>query len=491
MNDPVADEAPEEQCTAGDVIDLFREIPNGPEAPSVYFRVRRETVVPEVTAWDLAVALGRSFDMPHAQLHDPRNMYLQWGCRCGGSLRWWARDLTELQIECRRDGDLGCRPHEVMQAAGVEIPEDVNVLPWPRPQVSNRLQDDGSFIQTVTSIYESVLDRPGEPGDPARGVGDLPGRAGEIGRHLLTAAGIADLAPPSWLVEEYLTDGSLAVLWGDPGSYKSFLALDWALCVATGTPWLGRRVRTGRVLYVAGEGATGFRQRVPAWEQARGVPAGAGFHLYPRGLDLRSEEDAVGLIEVAERLTPSLVVFDTLARMHTGDENSTQDMSLVIQTADALREATGCAVLFVHHANKSGGYRGSSALLGASDAFLEAQKGPGGRLTLRCNKQKDAPEANDVGLLLSPVGESLAIFEGVSPSLPTGPTDPKDVLLAYLRAHPGWHSGRSLLANAKGSGAGTRPARDLALQALVGVRLVEKEPSGTGYRYRLAEPEVA
>jgi len=38
---------------------------------------------------------------------------------------------------------------------------------------------------------------------------------------------------------------TLAGLIGAPGSYKSFLADDWAACTATGTPWCGREVAKG------------------------------------------------------------------------------------------------------------------------------------------------------------------------------------------------------------------------------------------------------
>jgi ABC-type glutathione transport system ATPase component len=44
------------------------------------------------------------------------------------------------------------------------------------------------------------------------------------------------------------TPGELHALVGPSGSGKSFVALDWALCVAAGIPWHGRETIQGKVL---------------------------------------------------------------------------------------------------------------------------------------------------------------------------------------------------------------------------------------------------
>ena len=62
-----------------------------------------------------------------------------------------------------------------------------------------------------------------------------------------------------------LDQGTTALLYGE-GHAKTFIALDWAASVATGRHWQGRTTEQRRVLYVAGEGAFGFKGRVDAWE---------------------------------------------------------------------------------------------------------------------------------------------------------------------------------------------------------------------------------
>ena len=69
----------------------------------------------------------------------------------------------------------------------------------------------------------------------------------------------------NWLIEHWIEQGTLAVLVGPEGSYKSFLAIDWALSIASESKWQGCQVSPGKVLYIAGEGRTGVIRRMQGW----------------------------------------------------------------------------------------------------------------------------------------------------------------------------------------------------------------------------------
>ena len=73
------------------------------------------------------------------------------------------------------------------------------------------------------------------------------------------------LEPMQFLVDGLLPKGSLSTLFGDPGCGKSFVAIDIAMCVATGTSFHGKSVNKGAVIYIAGEGYRGLTQRAWAW----------------------------------------------------------------------------------------------------------------------------------------------------------------------------------------------------------------------------------
>ncbi len=80
--------------------------------------------------------------------------------------------------------------------------------------------------------------------------------------------------PPkaNWLLKSYLDAGSLSVLFGEPESMKSFLAIDIGFSIVTGIPWHGIPIKTtGPVFYIAGEGFSGLSRRLRAWSIAHHV----------------------------------------------------------------------------------------------------------------------------------------------------------------------------------------------------------------------------
>src|SRR5690606_16993437 len=77
--------------------------------------------------------------------------------------------------------------------------------------------------------------------------------------------------PARWLIGGHVEHPTLTVLFGDPEAGKSFAAIDWACCVATGRRWNGKKVLAGPVLYLAGEGFNGLSKRFLAWRLHNGV----------------------------------------------------------------------------------------------------------------------------------------------------------------------------------------------------------------------------
>src|SRR5262245_52758243 len=67
------------------------------------------------------------------------------------------------------------------------------------------------------------------------------------------------------LIEPCLPLGAQILLAALPKTLKTYLALTWACCVATGEKFLGRPVKKGRVLYVALESYHGVLRRKEAW----------------------------------------------------------------------------------------------------------------------------------------------------------------------------------------------------------------------------------
>ena len=177
------------------------------------------------------------------------------------------------------------------------------------------------------------------PGRPSRHRRRWPRRCrcSPTAAHPLRAA---DLPDPEPLIDNVLDQGTTALLYGKWGTAKTFIALDWAASVATGRTWQGRDTEQRRVLYVAGEGAFGFKGRVDAWETGWQHQIGDGdFDILPFPVNLTRAVDVGNLRALIDWGGYGFVILDTLARCMVGaDENSAKDCGVVVDAMTRLLE---------------------------------------------------------------------------------------------------------------------------------------------------------
>lgn len=209
-----------------------------------------------------------------------------------------------------------------------------------------------------------------------------------------------------WLVKHVIPADSVGMLYGASGTFKSFIALDAALHVAHGLPWLGRITTQGPVIYIAAEGGTGLWPRVSAWHKARTLEWGdRPFYVVPVAMDLRA--DAWRVVDAAQALgvTPVMVVVDTFSQTYAGEENSANEVAAYLRELGVrFRSLWGCAVTIIHHSghNATERPRGSSALRANLDYLLGVFRDDKEMLaTLTCEKQKDGDLFKDSTFVLS------------------------------------------------------------------------------------------
>ncbi|BBA99245.1 hypothetical protein RVR_5784 [Actinacidiphila reveromycinica] len=202
------------------------------------------------------------------------------------------------------------------------------------------------------------------------------------------------------IINDVLFRDTLARMYGASGTFKSFVALDFAASVGTGTNWHGQRVHQGDVIYLVAEGSRGIRKRVRAWEQHHNRKM-TGVRFLPRPVQAMDVEWLV-LIELCRRQQPALIIVDTQARVTVGvEENSNTEMGRVVDRMEQLRGASGACVLLVHHSgHDSDRGRGATAVKGALQTELGVER-KGKSLeditvTLKTGKQKDDEELGDV-----------------------------------------------------------------------------------------------
>lgn len=225
---------------------------------------------------------------------------------------------------------------------------------------------------------------------------------------VMTLKQLKAMPPIEWLVKDLLTRHGFSVMYGQPGCGKTFLALDIALCVASGRKFHGMDTIKGNVLYIVGEGIGGIGKRVEAWSNHNQVHEdNVSIFVLPTAVNFSKAEEIEKLLATIQKLEDehgkfSLVVVDTVARSMLGaDENSATDMGKFVKSCDTVKEHCGCALLAIHHSGKdsSKGMRGSSALMGAVDTSIRVKKS-GEQITLNMDKQKDAEPVEDLYFLM-------------------------------------------------------------------------------------------
>jgi hypothetical protein len=171
---------------------------------------------------------------------------------------------------------------------------------------------------------------------------------------------VADLPEREQLLDPILASNTLALLYGPRGLGKTFVALGIAWAAASGGSFLGWRAsRPHRVVYIDGEmAAVDIRERL---KLLGSVPPTLDFMV--ADLSIRSLPD-LGYYEGQGRLqqawgNPELVVLDNLSSL-AGFKSGDPDCWTELQRFLMAQRRAGRAMLVLHHANKTGGQRGTN-----------------------------------------------------------------------------------------------------------------------------------
>jgi len=138
-----------------------------------------------------------------------------------------------------------------------------------------------------------------------------------------------------WLIENLWAPSAVGIVGGPPKCGKTWLALDMAVSLASGTPCLGAYspVHRGRVLLYAAEDAQStVRQRLEAICRHRKLSL-ADQEIYAitadsLRLDLTSDQKR--LQQTVQLLKPDLLLLDPLVRLHRIDENNAGEVSTLL-----------------------------------------------------------------------------------------------------------------------------------------------------------------
>ncbi len=232
-----------------------------------------------------------------------------------------------------------------------------------------------------------------------------------------------------WLIDQLWTAQAVGIIGGTPKSYKTWLALEMAVAVASGSACLDTFAvpSPGPVLlYAAEDSEPALRLRLES--------LAAHHRLHLANLDIRViTADSLRLDRASdqERLEvtlafhhPALLVLDPLVRLHAIDENAAGEIAALLGYLRLLQRKMSVAIALVHHARKNvsvnggAGYslRGSSDLYAWVDSFLYLRRHHG-QLMLSA-EHRSASGAGPLALELANVesGPYLRLASAPNPS---------------------------------------------------------------------------
>ncbi len=216
---------------------------------------------------------------------------------------------------------------------------------------------------------------------------------------ILSSADALQPQPPiEWIVDGLISAGSVNLFYGDGGSKKTWALLDMGVCVARGEPWLNFKTQAGPVLFVDEEsGKRRIMRRLS--EVLRGHNAGSNTPVYCVSLaafDFGKPNDIGELYNLIKSTKARLIIVDAFADVMPGrDENAVKDVQPIFLALRKIVEETLAAIIILHHANRGGYYRGSSAIKGAVDNLLRIESKTGSNeIEFKIEKARDTTASN-------------------------------------------------------------------------------------------------
>lgn len=213
-----------------------------------------------------------------------------------------------------------------------------------------------------------------------------------------------------WTVQNLIPKNGITAISGYPGTYKTWIILYLASCIANGSDaWDTFSTTKTNVLIVDEENNPRLIQ-----DRCNKLSVDSeDIHLtFREGIKIDDEKWLSKLLEVLSKYKIGIVFFDALIRIHTRDENSAQEMAVLF---DAFKQILklDCDVAFTHHhrkeenspySRKQYSMRGSSEILAQVDSHISLDK-TGGKIIVTQTKSRYAIEIEPFRLELVSLDE--------------------------------------------------------------------------------------
>jgi replicative DNA helicase len=254
-----------------------------------------------------------------------------------------------------------------------------------------------------------------------------------------------------WVIQNTVKTNSVNVWYGKYGHKKTFVALSAAVCVASGTPWIGQSTKQTPVLIIDEESGRHtlldrLQAAIKGESQSKDIPI---YYLSLSAFNfLKNENDINILKRYIEETESKLVIIDAFADvMSGGDENSVQDNVPVLIQLRKVCEETNSAIILLHHTNKGGEIRGSTSIGAALNSALKIESENGSsNINITTEKMRDSQTFNKKAEIVfvnteseteSTYLESFYITEGEQTPFYEDSNNWENDILDYMKSHNG------------------------------------------------------
>lgn len=239
-----------------------------------------------------------------------------------------------------------------------------------------------------------------------------------------------------WLVDRVWLQAGTGMLAGMPKTGKTWVAIDMAVSVASGTPFLGKYpTQQGPVVIYSPEGPDEeLDERIHQVAVRRGLDENdLPLHIIDsHQLFLNSTLDQQDIRLMAEKVQPVLTIFDPLVECFNGNENHNEEVNLMARFLTKLAKEASTAIMLTHHMQKSGKQiRGASALEAFGDSYIYISRSKIGRVYMEFVQRHAAP-ADPVDLELTTV-DGNTCYRVIESAPEEKPESLKDRILAFLK----------------------------------------------------------
>lgn len=207
-----------------------------------------------------------------------------------------------------------------------------------------------------------------------------------------------------WLVHNLVLERGITIFAGPPACMKSYLAQQMALNVASNTTYLDQfKTEKGNILYFDEE--NGEQALIRRFAQLRNEDEETEEDLNNinlivfSGLKLDEEDYIYALELLINEYKPNLIIFDSMVRLMTGEEDKSGAVKQVFEGLKALMENYNISIVILHHTRKNGtgsdlrSLRGSSDFGAFADVVLMIEKtGHQVKITMEKNRHIDTSE---------------------------------------------------------------------------------------------------